>query len=181
MLKWFIRRRIAAFERASGYDASYTRDILEADLGAFLKFSKVAGLGRFREGVPLEAWYAAKITGTLAEDCGPCTQLAVASAERDGVPAPILKAILSGDERTMPETATLGARFARAVLSHDREADDLRSSIVQRWGRRGLVALSFAITAARLFPTLKYALGHGRACTQVRVGGVATPVLRKAA
>src|SRR5262249_32094109 len=38
MLQWLLRRRIAAFERSTGYDASYVRDILDADMAAFLKF-----------------------------------------------------------------------------------------------------------------------------------------------
>jgi hypothetical protein len=36
------------------------------------------------------------------------------------------------------------------------------------------VSVAFAITAARIYPTVKYALGHGKACMRVVVGG--TPV-----
>jgi hypothetical protein len=32
-----------------------------------------------------------------------------------------------------------------------------------------------------VFPTVKYALGHGKACQRVTVGGAATPVRRQAA
>ena len=35
--------------------------------------------------------------------------------------------------------------------------------------------MAFAITAARIYPTVKYALGHGKACMRVVVGG--TPVM----
>jgi hypothetical protein len=42
---------------------------------------------------------------------------------------------------------------------------------VKRWGQRALVSLAFAITAARIDPTVKYALGHGKACMRVVVGG----------
>ena len=45
--------------------------------------------------------------------------------------------------------------------------------------KRALVSLAFAVTGARIFPTLKYALGHGRACTRVIVGGESRPVLRE--
>jgi hypothetical protein len=37
------------------------------------------------------------------------------------------------------------------------------------------VSLALAITAARIYPTVKYALGHGKACMRVVVGG--TPVM----
>jgi len=37
-----------------------------------------------------------------------------------------------------------------------------------------LISLAFGLAAARVFPTLKYALGHGVACQRVVVAG--TPV-----
>ena len=46
---------------------------------------------------------------------------------------------------------------------------------MKRWGRLALVSLAFTITAGRIYPTVKYALGHGKACTRIVVGG--TPVL----
>lgn len=104
MLRWIARRRLAAFENAFNYDASYLRDMLEVSLPAFLRFSQVAKLAQQRGDVPLDAWYAEKIATLLMDDCGPCTQLAVEMAE------------------------------------------------------------------SRLFPSVKVALGHGRACARIRVG-----------
>jgi hypothetical protein len=43
------------------------------------------------------------------------------------------------------------------------------------------VSLAFALTSARFYPTLKYALGYGQTCTRVSVGGAPVPVLRRAA
>jgi hypothetical protein len=180
MLTWLMRRRLAAFERDYNYDMSYARDILDADPGALMKFSKVMGMARYRKDVPADAYYAASLVGTLAEDCGPCTQLVVTMAEREGVAQPTLRAILAGDVAAMPEGVALAFRFAQAALAHDPEADALREQVVARWGRKGLISLAFAITGSRLFPTLKYALGHGRACTRVTVGGTAAPVARVA-
>ena len=97
-------------------------------------------------------------------------------AEREGVSPAMIRAILGGDERAMTADATVGLHFAQATLQHDPAADALREEIVARWGRRALVSLAFGITASRLYPTLKYALGHGKACMQVTVGGVTTPV-----
>jgi hypothetical protein len=181
MLNWLIKRQIDAFEQAYGYDSSYARDILAADRRAFMKFAKLLGLSRYRKDVPRDAWYAAKITATLAEDCGPCTQLNVTMAERDGVAPDVLRAIVTGDERAMLDHVALVVRFTKAVLAHAIEADDLRERIRQRWGSRALVSLSFAIAAGRIFPTVKYALGHGRACRRVTVGGAPIPVLKQAA
>jgi hypothetical protein len=40
------------------------------------------------------------------------------------------------------------------------------------------VDLSLAITTARLYPTVKYALGHGKACSRLVVEGEAAPFHR---
>jgi hypothetical protein len=181
MIKWLLRRRLAAFERSFSYDVSYARDILDASPRALLALGRIQALATYRRDVPKEAYYAAKLVTARHEDCGPCTQLVVAMAERAGVPSDMLRAVLARDERAMNENVALGFRFAEAVLAHAPQADDLRDEIVQRWGRRALVSLAFAITAARLYPTLKYALGHGKACTRVTVGGTPLPVLRQAA
>src|SRR5262249_20831275 len=157
------RRQIAAFERAWNYDASYMHEVLDADPRALWAFSKVMGLAQYQKDVPPAAYCAAAITGTMAEDCGPCTQLTVDMAARAGVDAATLKALVSGDISAMPDDAALAVRFTRATLGHAPEADPLREEVVRRWGKRGLISLGFAITASRIFPTLKYALGHGQA------------------
>jgi hypothetical protein len=100
-------------------------------------------------------------------------------AQRKGVDPNILRAIVARDFAAVPFEVALAARFAEASLRHAPEADDLREEVVRRFGKRGLVSLAFAMTASRLYPTLKYALGHGRACTRVTVGGETRPVLRQ--
>jgi hypothetical protein len=70
---------------------------------------------------------------------------------------------------------------ASSRLRHDLEAEALRQKVLTRWGRRGLLSLAFGITAARLFPTVKYALGHGQACTRLQVDGKDVLPERKAA
>ena len=57
-------------------------------------------------------------------------------------------------------------------------ADPLRDEIVRRWGKNGLTAIALALTTARLYPTLKYALGHGKTCSRVVVAGGETPFAR---
>jgi hypothetical protein len=179
MITWFLRRWIAKFERTWNYDAGYLRDLLEADPRAMMAFGKVAALSSYQKDVPAAAYSAAGIVGTMAEDCGPCTQLVIDMAQRNGVDPNILRAIVARDFTAMPFEVALAARFAEASLRHAPEADDLREEVVRRFGKRGLVSLAFAMTAARLYPTLKYALGHGRACTRITVGGETRPVLRQ--
>jgi len=63
------------------------------------------------------------------------------------------------------------ADFARATLDHDPSADQYRDEIIKRWGPRAVVSIAFAILTARMYPTVKYAMGHGKACTRIVVGG----------
>jgi hypothetical protein len=171
MLKWLIRRRLAAFQRKFDYNVEYVRDILDADVTAFFRFARLERLSVYRRDVPLDVYYAVKLTSTVLEDCGPCTQLMVTMALLDGVAPRTIASVLEGTEALLADDIRLGVRFAHAVAAHDPAADELRDDIVRRWGRRALVSLAFAITSARIFPTIKYALGHGKACQRVVVDG----------
>jgi len=181
MLTWFMKRRLDAFERNTGYDVSYVREMLDADVKAVMTLFKVQGLARYRKDVPREPWYAAALVGVLAEDCGPCTQLGITMAEREGVNPDTLRAIVAGDLRAMPDDVVVAYRFAKASLAHNPAADELRREVVERWGQRGLISLSFALASSRIYPTVKYALGHGKSCTRLTVGGKPLPVLKEAA
>lgn len=178
MLKALLGRTISSFEKAWSYDASYMRDLLDYSPSAFIKFGFLSSLGRGRAAPPA-ALAAAGIVGTLAEDCGPCTQIGVDIATKSGVPAGTLRAILAGDLAAMGPDASLAYRFAQASLARDLErADPLREEIVRRWGQKALVALSLSLMTSRMYPTLKYALGHGKACSKVVVAGAPAPFHR---
>jgi hypothetical protein len=96
-------------------------------------------------------------------------------AERAGVSPAVLRAVLADNPEAMPSDVALVWNFTRATLAHDAAADAYREAIVKRWGKRALVSVAFAITAARIYPTVKYALGYGKACSHVIVGG--TPMM----
>jgi hypothetical protein len=173
MLKQLIRKRLEAFGRQYDYDTGYVRDVLDADLKAFLAFSAVQAMSSYLRDVPVEVAYAVKIVGTMSEDCGPCTQLMVTFAQRDGVDPGVVAAIVRGDEAALSAEVRLGIAFARASLAHAPEADEHREQILAKWGPRALVTLAFGLVLSRVYPTLKYALGHGKTCQRVVVAGQA--------
>ena len=174
MTRWLLRRMTEAFERKWNYDASYLKEIIDISPRAAWMFARATSLGRYRHQVPAAALAAAGITAVRAEDCGPCTQLATAMAERQGVPPDVLRAILTENETAMPADVAVAWRFTRTTLAHDPAADRYRREILERWGPKAVVTLAFAITTARMYPTVKYAMGHGQVCSRVVVGG--TPV-----
>ena len=178
MIRWFLRRQIAAFERAWNYDAAYLFDLIDTDPHcAMLTFGKVRYLTKYRKDIPVATYCAAGLIAAMAEDCGPCTQLGIDMAQREGVDPAVLRAVVTRDYIAMPYKVALAARFTEATLDHAPWADDLREEVVHQFGQRGLTSLAFAMAAARCFPILKYALGHGEACTRVTVGGESQPVL----
>ena len=176
MLNRLIRRRLDAFERDFKCDVSHMREVLAASRRAFQRLARVQAMDAYRQDVPVGPWYAAKLVATLHEDCGPCTQLVADMALRDGVPPPVVRAVVAGREEAMGPEVLVGYRFARAVLAHHDSAGELRAEVSRRWGPRGLVSLAFGITTSRMYPTLKYALGHGHACRVVRIGDHGEPV-----
>lgn len=177
MLKSILKAAVGRFERRYDYDASYLKALADIDPAAFFAFSKVQGLSAYRKAPP-EALAAAGIVGTLVEDCGPCTQIGVRIAEENGVSGEVLKGILTGDEAAMGPDAALAWRFARASLARDMEAaDPLRDEIVRRWGEKALAAISLALAASRVYPTVKYAMGYGKMCSKIQVQGEAVAPL----
>jgi hypothetical protein len=171
MMKWFMRSRLAAFEKQFGYDASYMRHMLDVDMGALIKFMRATSVGKYRKDVPLDLYTAVGLTGSAYADCGPCTQLGVTMALREGVPGATIARILRGDLADMTEPTRLGVRYARAVLARDAAADELRAEIERLHGPRAVISLAFALVASQMYPTLKYSLGYGHACTRIDVEG----------
>jgi hypothetical protein len=171
MLKWIIHRKLRKFEQAYGYDASYMHEVLDLDLDAFRKFGRAIAVSSYRKDTPADVYFAATLTASMHADCGPCTQLGVAFALQTGVPARTVAAIIAGDVAAMTSDVALGVRFARAVLARAADANELREEIVRRWGPRAVIALVFGMMAAQMYPAMKYALGHGQACTRVVVAG----------
>ena len=178
MLRWLMHRVTGSFERQWNYDARYIHEMIEADPRAVWMFQRAAALGNYRRDVPVEAL---AVTAVHSEDCGPCTQLGVAMSERAGVDPKILRAVLTETPLQMPPDVALAWRFTRATLDRDPSADHHRDKIIRRWGPRAVISLAFAIVTARLYPTVKYAMGHGKACTRVVVGGAPIAFDRAAA
>jgi hypothetical protein len=171
MLTWFMKRRLRAFGEAFGYDTSYGAELIDTDIAAGLALARLSKVAAYRADAPAAAWYAAKIVAVMTEDCGPCVQLAVTMAQRGGISESDLRAIVTGNVARMSAEASLGYRFAKALLARSAELDGLREEIVRRWGARALAAISINLVATRTFPALKYALGHGQSCQSVEIGG----------
>lgn len=178
MLSWLIRRKINGFQAQYDYDMSYVRELLSVSPKAAMLYSRATSLGTFNRGLPADVYFVTKITAVMHEDCGPCVQLGVKMAEQAGVAPGTLRAALAGEIERLPPECALAVRFARAVLTRDAEAETLREALQAKYGKIGVVSLACALTSARIYPTMKYALGFGHACSRVNVAGAPVDTVR---
>lgn len=180
MLKAVLHRSIRKFERMFGYDATYMHQMTEASAMAGWKFTLGTLAAQHRDGVPKEAWYAAKLAAALSEDCGPCTQLCVDMAIRDGVAPHVLAALIRGDIEAAGADAALGYRYGMAVATNAPAAASLHETVLARYGERGLTSLALVTAFSRIYPTIKRGLGHGAACARIEIANESIAVKRAA-
>jgi hypothetical protein len=159
------------YEAHYNYDTSYMELMLDEAPRAFFKFAKIMGVSRYREVVPAEACFAAKLVGALKEDCGPCTQLVADMAHEAGMGADQIEAVLTANPGAMTAATALGYRFARAVADHADDDETSRAAVRGQWGEKGVIELTLALQVGRIFPMVKAGLGHAKACRRVVIDG----------
>ena len=169
MFKAMLKRQTEKFGRHYNYDISYLLKAIEVSPGAVAKLARIQAMSGHREAIPAEPWFAAKLRTVLAEDCGPCTQLAVDMALEAGVDPAHVEYIVQRKLDLLPADTALVIRFTEYVLARDMAADALREQIIGRWGEAAVISLAMAISATRVYPTVKYVLGHGMACSRIQV------------
>ena len=169
MLKRALNHVLQRMATRYNYDVSYLQHLLQRDTTAFLKFNSVMLLSRHHKGIEAAPLFAASLRAAISEDCGPCIQLVSNMAQEAGVSPTILDGILRADTSALPEDVALVLRFTEQVLAHQPEANDSRRAIRQRWGEDALISIGFAISSARVYPTFKYAMGFGQACSRVEI------------
>lgn len=169
VLKWFLRRKVAEFERDNHYDMSYARVILDANPRAMIALHRAGALAQYRGPLSESARNGVKLVAALHEDCGPCLQLGVTMALAAGVPRETIVSVICREPTRDPDT-DLVVNFARAVLSKSAEEPTLREEVLRRFGQDGLTAVAFALTGTRMYPMLKAVLGYAECYPVVQVG-----------
>ncbi len=181
MFRWLGGLALNAFSKRYDYDTAYKRAILDASPRAFMRLYDITKAAAHREAAPLEAYFAAKLAGAMAEDCGPCTQLVVNMAREAKVADAQIEAVLKRDVAAMSADTGLGYRFAEAILARTDDDESAREAVRARWGEEGLIDLAYALQVGRLFPMLKAALGYAKECRRVQVGAAPVEVAKRAA
>lgn len=149
---------------------AYMKMLSDAAPIALEKFLQATALARHRETVPPEASLVAGLVGVMAEDCGSCVQILVDMAREGGVHDAVIEAVLVADTSKMTGDAQIAFLFASAIVARSSAADDIREIVRQRWGDKGIVDLTMATQANRLYPMVKTGLGFAGSCPNVMVG-----------
>lgn len=165
MLTRLLHLIIGRLERRLGVSLDYLRELVRASGPAFLKLLLIGPISQHRQRLPRPAFHVARIAATQAEDCGTCLEIVLHYARRDGLDARFLTAAVRRDPDELPADLQTVMQFATTVAGGD---DDplLRANLRRRYGDAAVVELALAIATARVFPTLKRALGHATACSR---------------
>lgn len=181
MLKAITRNRLRARGKRYDYDTSYMEHMLETSPASFFKFAKIMDVASHRESAPIDAYFAAKIAGARAEDCGPCTQLVVNLALEAGMPRGQIEAVLTRNFEAMSADTALGFRFAEAIIHRAPNEDEVRDAVRAAWSEKGVIDLTLSLQIGRIFPMVKAGLGYAKECRRVTVGGKSVEVAPLAA
>jgi len=156
------------FEAHYQYDTTYMRELLEHSPEGYKKFSDFLPLVRYRKVLPSDAYWVAKLAAMLVEDCGDCLQLNVRMALEDDVPKKVIKSVLNGGDQLGEKLGDLYV-FSTGVAAHAQIEGELEERINGFFGKEALLELSLCIATAKVFPTIKRALGYTRSCCLVEI------------
>ncbi len=161
-----IHQQLDAFASAYGYDTSYLHATLDGSRAVYERFVAAQGLSSVRQALPRDAHFIARVATMRGEDCGPCTRLNLKMALEAGVPRELLETALARPE-ALP--GALADVWAHALATVERAPFDGERAARLRaaYGDAGVVELAATITGARIYPTMKRALGYGEVCAPV--------------
>ncbi len=160
-------RIVKSMEARLGVRLEYLRTLVRVRPGVLRRLMLFLAAATPRSGAPRRAVHLAGLGATLALDCGECVQIAVNLARDDGVPAPVLAAAVEGRREELDPDDALLVAFGDAVTRGTGDMEELRLSLVERYGEEGAHELALAVAFAQFYPVLKRGLGMALSCSRV--------------
>jgi AhpD family alkylhydroperoxidase len=180
MFRTLMIRMIKGMEKMTGVEAPYAYHLLDVAPARLWRFSLIKTVEGRRHVTPPGVYHAAGLASAMVEDCGPCVQIHVNFALKDGVAPDVLRALVARRFESVPREIVTAFKFGEAV-SAGNIADEWRDEIRQRWGDKGVAELAFTVAVARFYPAVKRGLGYASACERVVVGNDITRAVKAAA
>ncbi len=157
------RAGLQAFGAYYEYDVDYLLGLLEDSEPAMAGFAAAMPLSKYRDALPLEAHFVARITTMQVDDCGACAQLNLRMALEAGVDRALLQTLLYAPE-TLPAPLLAVRTHTQAVCGEGPVPSETVAFLREHYGATALAELATAITGSRIYPTLKRALGQQTSC-----------------
>lgn len=161
-------KQIRDFEKHYKYDGTYMHDLLDYLPEGLVKFNNFLPLSAHIQKLSPEDYWVAKLAAMQVEDCGECLQLNVRMALEAGVSKDLVRAAINGGD-ALPQNSRDVFRYAKSVANHELAEDDLMDRIEARYDKGSLLEFGLCIATAKVFPTIKRALGYTKACSLVEI------------
>lgn len=158
------RTQTRQFGEHYDYDVRYLEDMLEASPDGFARFQAVAAMASYREALPPEVAFVAKIAAFSVVDCGPCLELTIKMGREAGVADAVLRGARRDGEGLSPELGEVHGYAAQIAAGGTPELERVER-MRDRYSSAGLVEMSLGIASALLFPAVKRTLGHAQSCS----------------
>jgi alkylhydroperoxidase/carboxymuconolactone decarboxylase family protein YurZ len=131
------------------------------------KFAQFMPFTLHRHAASAEQVAMARLGGVMAEDCGPCVEIAARGALREGVARETVQAALDG--KLPAGSARQAFDFAQAIALHLPTVDELGEAIEAEFGRAVRTELTVAAATVRVHPAFKRGLGYAKSCAAHRL------------
>lgn len=151
-MTWHLAPNLADFAKAPGHLAE--------------KFAQFMPFTLHRHAASAEQIAMARLGGVMAEDCGPCVEIAARGALREGIARETVKAGLDGTLSAGP--ARQAFNFGQAIALQLPTVDELGEAIEAEYGRAVRTELTVAAATVRVHPAFKRGLGYAKSCAAHR-------------
>lgn len=161
-------KQINQFEAHYKYDGTFMRELLENSPKGLEKFNNFLPLSAHKEKLGPEDYWVAKLATMQVEDCGECLQLNVRMALEAGISKDLVRATINGGNG-LPTNLKDVYHYAKSVAGHDLVDNDLMARIEACYDKGSLLEFGICIATAKVFPTIKRAVGYTKACSLIKI------------
>jgi alkylhydroperoxidase/carboxymuconolactone decarboxylase family protein YurZ len=126
------------------------------------KFAQFMPFTLHRHAASAEQIAMARLAAVMAEDCGPCVEIAARGALMTGVPREMVNQALAGSLAS--GAAVQAFAFGRAIAQSLPGTDELGEAIEAEFGRAVRTELTIAAATGRVHPAFKRGLGYAKSC-----------------
>lgn len=157
------REQLTEFENHYAYDASYIRVLMDSSPDGFWLFRQAQAMAGHRKSLPADAHFVACITTMNSEGCGTCAQLNLRMAVEAGVGRDILQSLIENPE-TLPSPLADVQQHTLFALGAGQDDSARLERLRSHFGDEAVAELAMCIAGARMYPTMKRALGKETSC-----------------